>query len=119
MTLEDIVEEIVGEIEDEHDDATPRIEATGQGCWSIDASVSLSDVGEELESELDSEFADFAEGDDYESIGGLIVHLAGEVPAVGHVLEVDGFEFKVLAGDERRISRVQLRRMSGTPPSGG
>lgn len=50
---------------------------------------------------------------DYDSIGGLITHIAGEVPEVGQVLTFEGCEFTVLAADERRVSRVELRVLGG------
>lgn len=108
VTLEDIVEEIVGEIEDEHDDAVPRIEALTEGCWSIDAGLSLADVEDVVDLPLDADDAD------YDSIGGLVTHIAGEVPEVGQVLTFAGCELTVLAADERRVSRVELRLLEST-----
>lgn len=110
VTLEDIVEEIVGEIEDEHDDAAPRIEELTTDCWSIDAAVSVHDVEEQVDSEL------IEGGNDYDSIGGLVMHLVGEVPDIGHVLTVGEFEITVLAADERKVSRVELRRVLAESP---
>ncbi|MEM7606410.1 MAG: hemolysin family protein [Myxococcota bacterium] len=111
VTLEDILEEIVGEIEDEHDDALPRIEALADDCWSVDAAMSVHDVQEAADVQLGAEESDF------ESIGGLVVHVAGGVPGVGDVVAYGDYELTVLAANERRVSRVELRckQPSGTP----
>src|SRR3546814_14460793 len=80
LTIEDLVEEIVGEIEDEHDDEPePLIVAGENGCWDADARAELDDVGEAIDPRL----ADVDE--DVDTLGGLAAVLAGHVPEVGEI----------------------------------
>lgn len=104
VTLEDIVEEIVGEIQDEHDPDEVVIQEVRAGCWWVDASVSVSDLGKVLDTDLDKEDGDF------DSVGGMIVEVAGRVPQAGESVELQGFEFIVRDADERHITRVEVRR---------
>jgi CBS domain containing-hemolysin-like protein len=103
-TFEDLVEEIIGEIEDEHDDA--RIETLlllEDGTWDADAQAELDDVAEKLDPRL----AEAAESVD--TLGGLAFLLAEQVPAVGAMLEhPSGWRMEVTAGDERHVTRLRL-----------
>jgi len=108
VTIEDLVEEIVGEIEDEHDDA-PQVLLVrlSEGEWDADARAELDDVAEEIDPRL----AEVEE--DIDTIGGLAVVLAGEVPAVGTTLDhPSGWRLEVTAGDERRVDRLRLHAPS-------
>ncbi len=108
VTLEDIVEEIVGEIEDEHDGEEMLIQDEGDGTFICDAKAELDDVRELLG-------ADFVFGeheDDVDTIGGLIFDITGRVPVRGEVISNNGFEFHVLEADPRRIKRVKLVKPS-------
>jgi CBS domain containing-hemolysin-like protein len=104
VTLEDILEEIVGEIQDEHDTEEPLVQEIAPGRWLVDASVSVYDLGEILGADLEPE-----EGD-YDSVGGMLVELADGVPEVGQSVDAKGFTFEVRAADERRVTRVEVRR---------
>ncbi len=104
VTLEDIVEEIVGEIEDEHDDEDILIKDKGNGTFICDAKAELDDIRELLGDEFD--FGEHEE--DIETIGGLIFDITGRVPVRGEVISNNGFEFRVLEADPRRIKRVEL-----------
>lgn len=104
VTFEDLVEEIVGEVEDEHDDeAQPLIVAGADGCWDLDARAELEDIGELIDPRL-------AEVDeDVDTIGGLSVVLAHHVPEVGSVLvHSSGWRIEVVEADERRVHRLRL-----------
>ena len=104
VTIEDLVEEIVGEIEDEHDDAPQAmLVRLPDGTWDADARAELDDVAEEIDPRL-------AEVDeDIDTIGGLAVVLAGEVPHVGAVLEhASGWKLEVTGASERRVTRLRL-----------
>jgi CBS domain containing-hemolysin-like protein len=104
VTIEDLVEEIVGEIEDEHDDEPlPQFIARADGVWEADARAELDDVGETIDARL-------AEVDeDVDTLGGLAVVLAGHVPPVGTSVDHDsGWRIEVIDGDERRVNRVLL-----------
>ncbi|HET6538480.1 MAG TPA: hemolysin family protein [Sphingopyxis sp.] len=104
VTFEDLVEEIVGEVEDEHDDeAEPLIVAIENGCWQVDARAELEDIGELIDPRL-------AEVDeDIDTIGGLSVVLANHVPEEGALLVHDsGWRIEVIEADERRVHRLRL-----------
>lgn len=104
LTIEDLVEEIVGEIEDEHDDEPePLIVAGEQGCWEADARAELDDIGEAIDPRL-------AEVDeDVDTLGGLAAVLAGHVPEVGEILlHPSGWRIEVTEADERRVHHLRL-----------
>lgn len=107
ITLEDVIEEIVGEIRDEHD-TEPQIEETPEGKVLADASVSLADLAAHLKQDLPTE-------GDFESLGGLLVHRAGRVPAVGATLQLDGLKFIVREADETRVVKVEIVRGEAPP----
>lgn len=104
ITIEDLVEEIVGEIEDEHDDAPEAlIVPIGDGMWDCDARAELEDVAETVDARL----AEVSEAVD--TLGGLAYVLAEQVPAVGSVLEhPSGWRIEVTAGDETHVTRLRL-----------
>ena len=104
ITIEDLVEEIVGEIEDEHDDAPQElISRLDDDTWDADARAELEDVGETIDPRL------AVVEEDVDTLGGLAVVLAGEVPPVGRVLEhASGWRIEVTGGDERRLTRLRL-----------
>lgn len=104
ITIEDLVEEIIGEIEDEHDDAPQELlRRIDPETWDADARAELDDVAETVDPRL----AEVEE--DVDTLGGLAVVLAGEVPPVGRVLEhASGWRLEVTAGDERRLTRLRL-----------
>ena len=108
VTIEDLVEEIVGEIEDEHDDAPEAmLVQLSASEWDADARAELDDVAEEIDPRL----AEVEE--DIDTIGGLAVVLAGEVPPVGTTLDhPSGWRLEVTAGDERRVDRLRLHAPS-------
>lgn len=104
ITFEDLVEEIIGEIEDEHDDAPQQLlRLIDASTWDADARVELDDVAQTVDPRL----AEVEE--DVDTLGGLAVVLAGEVPPVGRVLEhPSGWRLEVTGGDERRLTRLRL-----------
>ncbi|MFK7989177.1 MAG: hemolysin family protein [Sandaracinaceae bacterium] len=109
VTLEDIVEEIVGEIEDEHDVAEQPIEAVGEGRWLVEAHVSVYDLAAALETDLDVD-------GDFDSVGGMVVDLAGRVPVAGERITAYELEFRVRAADERHVTKLEVRRLAGPDP---
>lgn len=108
ITLEDIVEEIVGEIEDEHDDEAILIQDKGDGTFICDAKAELDDIRELL----GEEFAFGEHEDDVDTIGGLIFDITSRVPVRGEVVSNNGFEFRIMEADPRRIKRVEIVRSS-------
>lgn len=112
VSLEDIVEEVVGDIEDEHDDEEDQalIFSTGENMWNADARVPMEDVVEVIGSAFEP--GELAE--DVETLGGLVFALAGHIPVRGEVIRgLPGFEFRVLEADPRRIRRLQIVQMVG------
>ncbi|MFN2315290.1 MAG: hemolysin family protein [Gemmatimonadales bacterium] len=98
VTLEDLIEEIVGEIQDEHEQELPDFVDTPDGLVQINGSVAVTDVNERLELSLPEE--------DYDSIGGFVFGSLGRMPIAGDEVAVDGGVLQVLAMDGRRVQRV-------------
>ena len=104
LTIEDVVEEIVGEIEDEHDEeALAMLTAVGDGVWEADARAELEDVAKAIDARLG------AVEEDVDTLGGLAFVLAGRVPKSGAMLEhPSGWKLEVLDSDSRRVRRLRL-----------
>lgn len=114
ITIEDLVEEIVGEIEDEHDDAPEEwIVPIGAGMWDCDARAELDDVAEQVDPAL----AEVEESVD--TLGGLAFVLAEQVPQVGTVVEhPSGWRIEVTDGDETHVKRLRLHEPAGDDEAG-
>jgi CBS domain containing-hemolysin-like protein len=124
VTLEDVIEEIVGEIQDEADVEAAPVKTVSPGLWLADASIPLHDLEAFLNDEParagtgEEELAEvapppevrFPEEGDYETLGGFVTATAGRVPAVGAVVTWDGLTFTVRGGDERRVTKVEIAR---------
>ncbi len=104
VSLEDIVEEIVGEIADEHDDEDLFIEDRGDGVLICNAKAELDDI----RSHLGEAFSFGNHEEDVDTIGGLVFDLIGRVPIRGEVVTSHGYEFRVLEADPRRIKKIEL-----------
>ncbi len=111
VTIEDLVEEIVGEIEDEYDvDDSPKLYLMEDGSYKADARISIED--------LEKEFGKFISNDEYDedidTLGGLVFHLAGRVPSRGEVIahSIKPIEFEVIEADPRRIKFIQIRNLA-------
>jgi putative hemolysin len=100
ITIEDIVEEIVGEIADEHEDEEATIVELGDGKYLVSGLLRVENLEELLDVDL--------EGDDYETVAGLIFTSLGRVPKVGDVVRKNGYVFEVDRADRRRIYRVKI-----------
>lgn len=108
-TIEDVLEEIVGEIDDEHDPEEeehirPDGDRNGRPCYSVRALTRIEDFNEYFECELDDE--------EYDTIGGLVMHELGRLPRRGESIKFGGFEFAVVRADKRRIDALQVQRES-------
>jgi len=113
VTLEDVLEQVVGEIRDEHDtDETAPVVQNGEGRFSVEGGVPLA----ELESLLNHSFR----RDDVTTVGGLVLDLFGRVPRSGERTEIDGIELMVEQVARRRVRRVQVSRLarSAAEPEG-
>lgn len=104
VTMEDIIEEIMGNIDDEYDDDEPKKEQIDENTWLVDGQYYLDD----LSSELNYNF----ESDNHETIGGLIIDLMGEIPdedeTEDRIVEYEGCVFKVESVKDRRIDKVKI-----------
>jgi CBS domain containing-hemolysin-like protein len=106
VSLEDLVEEIVGDIEDEHDDEEPMFVRRSQRVWEADARTEIEDFAEETGIDLDLADMDT----DIDTLGGVVFALAGKVPVRGEVLRhPSGVEIEIMDADARRIRRLRLR----------
>jgi CBS domain containing-hemolysin-like protein len=114
VCLEDLVEQIVGDIEDEHDEAPPPIVRKGRNTWEIDALAEIDAVERETRLSLSVEEHEADVG----TLGGLATALAGRVPAVGEVIEHPlGHRLEVIEADPRRIVRLKLRAAGAPKPA--
>lgn len=105
LTLEDILEELVGNIQDEYDEEAPLVQEQTPGSYELDASIRIDEANEILPYSL-------PERDDYETIGGLITHVAGRIPSTNDVVVLDVYDCTVLSSTPRRVERVRLVRRS-------
>ncbi|MEW9806228.1 hemolysin family protein [Mesorhizobium marinum] len=104
-SLEDIVEMVVGDIEDEHDDEEPLITQTGDGVYIVDGKAEIDDVA----ALIGDDFKAGEHGDYVDTVGGMVFNTLGRVPVRGEVVQpVPGFEFHVLDADPRRVKRVRI-----------
>ncbi|MEE2779552.1 MAG: hemolysin family protein [Myxococcota bacterium] len=109
VTLEDIVEEVFGDIYDEHDTETAPIRTLGEGHWLVEGVVTVSDLGDELGVDLESE------EEDYETVAGLLMMAAGSVPKKGFAHDLNGVRFEVLRTDATHILEVSVTHLDPEP----
>ncbi len=103
VTIEDVIEEIVGDIQDEYDEESPDYERQKDGSIIAEAKINLNELVEILE-------VNFHE-DDVETLGGFLFSLFGDVPTAKESVEFEGYRFTVLEADERRINRVHIEHL--------
>lgn len=109
LTIEDVLEEIVGKIDDEHDRAEaefiePDGERDGLPCFAVRALTRVEDFNEYFD-------CDLGDSDDYETIGGLVMHELGRLPQLDETLYFGEFQFRVVKADSRRIDALQVNRI--------
>ena len=114
VTIEDLIEPIVGDIDDEHDELIPEVQiVTGKGgrsVWEVDARISIED----FEKTLGREFATPDQEEDVDTLGGLIFTMAGRVPERGEIIKhADGLEFEIVDADPRRLKRLRIADSRG------
>jgi len=101
VTMEDVIEEVVGEIHDELDEVQLLVHPLEEGAYRVDAKVDLDDLNEQLGVHLPA--------DEYDTLGGFLYALAGKIPGVGDRFESDGLEFGIAAVRGKRITQVLVR----------
>jgi len=106
ITIEDIVEEIVGEIQDEFDEGEPAIEQVSDDLYAVDGRIPITDVNERFDLDLPHE--------DFDTIGGYVLGSLGRPPETGDTVEADGATMQVKSVDGQRISMLTLRRDKGS-----
>jgi CBS domain containing-hemolysin-like protein len=115
VTLEDLVESVVGEIDDEHDETAHAQVIARAGVFEADARAPL----EELEAAIGETLADEDIEEEIDTVGGLVSALAGRVPQRGEVISLpDRYDFEIVDADPRRVKRVRVRRVEPAPDAG-
>jgi CBS domain containing-hemolysin-like protein len=104
VTIEDLLEEIVGEIRDEYDVESEPIVDEGNGRFVFSGKVNIDEVAQRLEVEIERE--------GFETVGGYLLSHLGRVPAVGERFELDGLSVEVLDAERRRITKVRICKPS-------
>jgi putative hemolysin len=107
VSIEDLLEEIVGEIRDEYDTEVEPIVEEGDGVYVFSGRTHVRELEERLHIDV--------EGDGYETVGGYLLSHVGRVPAVGETFQIDGLSVEVLEAERRRIHRVRVRRLDTEP----
>ena len=103
VTMEDIIEQVMGDIDDEYDEEEEIIDKVDDNIYLVDGDVSLDDLDEELGVDLQS--------DNSETIGGFLIDMLGEIPDEndeGRIVEFENYQFKIMAVQDRRIERVKI-----------
>ena len=102
MTLEDLLEELVGEIRDERDRIQPMIRCIGHNEWRIPARAEVDALAQVLDQELPP--------GDYETVAGLLLSHLGRIPKSGEIIRFDNLKFVVERASDRAIEQIRLRR---------
>jgi CBS domain containing-hemolysin-like protein len=110
VTVEDVVEELVGEIRDEYDVEAEPVVRESADRYVFSAKVATSEMVDRLQVEIE-------EGE-FETVGGYVLSRVGRVPAVGERFTFDGLEVEILEAERRRIHKVRVRRLALAPPEG-
>jgi putative hemolysin len=103
VTVEDLLEEIVGEIRDEYDVEVERVVDEGHGKFLLSGSVHVEEMADLMKVTV--------EGQGFETVGGFLLSRLGRVPAVGEHLEIDGLDVEIVETEQRRITRVRMSRL--------
>ena len=112
VTLEDVLEELVGEIYDETDeDEEPAVLRLDDGSYSLDASLNASEIEDLLDIDLDDE----EDAGNYDTLAGFMLHRFGYIPKIGEETEFGTWAFRVTAADDRKVSKVRVSRKALPP----
>jgi putative hemolysin len=107
VTIEDLLEEIVGEIRDEYDVEAEPVQDEGNGVFVFSGKVDIDELSERLDLDIPRE--------GFGTVGGYVLSHLGRVPAVGEVVQLDGLRVEVLEAERRRIGRVRVQRVAAEP----
>ena len=101
LTIEDVLEQIVGDIEDEYDpEDLPMIKEVGHKKYAVDALIRIEDFNEYFE----TEFLD----EDFDTLGGMLIKMQGKLPEVDETIKVENYSFRILEADDRRLSSIEV-----------
>ena len=103
ITVEDIMEEIFGEIDDEHDEVEDPNSVDENGVYSLNAKTEVDLINEKYDLNI-------PEGD-YETLGGFVVANLEEIPSAGEIFIIDNFEIKIVEASQQKIERLELKRL--------
>jgi CBS domain containing-hemolysin-like protein len=103
VTIEDLLEQIVGDIQDEYDSEEALFEINPDGSIIADARMPVEELAEQFNLEIERE--------KFDTVGGLIFHLTGKIPASGDIVEGAGLRITILDADERKIKKVSIKRL--------
>ncbi len=106
ITIEDLLEQIVGDIQDEYDMEEQLFTLNADGSLSADGKLPIDELEELLDIEI--------ERDKFDTVGGLVFHLAGTIPLVGDIIEGNGLSIKIMDADQRRLKRVLVKKSTET-----
>lgn len=106
VTLEDIIEEIVGDIDDEHDEIASGIQKVTPTIYTVGGSVTVRDLNRHLDWTLPD--------DEASTVAGLLIHKAESIPSVGETLEFDGYRFTVVGRSNTKVTRLRIEKLPGT-----
>ena len=111
VTIEDLLEEIVGEIRDEYDVEVEPVLEEPDGSFVFSGRTHVRELADRLKTDV--------EGEGYETVGGYLLAHVGRVPHVGETFDIDGLSVEVLEAERRRITRVRVRRLEAQPAVAG
>ena len=104
LTIEDVLEQIVGEIGDEHDlEQAPELVRQEDGSYFVSAKMRIEEFDEQVGTQLDT--------GEFDTVGGLVIHRLGRLPRTGESLEAGGWRMEVIAADRRRVKRLKVSRV--------
>ena len=104
LTIEDVLEQIVGDIEDEFDaEDLPMIKEFQKGIFQVDALIRMEDFNDAFESEFDDE--------DFDTLGGMLSKNLGKLPRVGEKIMIGSFEFRILEANHRKIILIEVKKI--------
>jgi CBS domain containing-hemolysin-like protein len=101
LTMEDILEELVGEIQDEYDEETPIVVNLADNTFRVQAHANIGELNDLLPAEI-------PEDEDYETIGGMIISEIGRIPDAGETFEMHGYEIKILSREQRHLELIEM-----------
>ena len=101
VTIEDLIEEIVGDIQDEHDAEEEEFASTGEDSYLVDARIDIDDLSEKIDIEIPKE--------DYDTLGGFLVHMSNKIPSVMDEITYKNIHFTIVEADERKVAKVALK----------